>query len=155
MNLSALTQSMTIAGAVLLVCAALVLILIFILSKKAVKPIAESYEKQKQFVTDANELKTPLTLILANPDIAESELGKNEWLDDIRAEGLRLTELVNNSDNSLSLDEYTRYASASTVNGFYYTITAYFNGSDTFNSIQSSSVTHPGLQQCVTKDTSL
>ena len=64
---------------VLLFCAALVLILIFLLSRKAVKPISESYEKQKQFVTDANhELKTPLTLILANLDIAEAELGKNE-----------------------------------------------------------------------------
>ena len=96
MSLSALMQSTTISAAVLLVCAALVLILIFLLSKKAVKPIAESYEKQKQFITDANhELKTPLTLILANLDIAEAELGKNEWLDDIRAEGHRMAELVN------------------------------------------------------------
>ena len=96
MSRSSLMQSMTIAGLVLLGCAALVLMLIFLLSKKAVKPIAESYEKQKQFVTDANhELKTPLTLILANLDIAEAELGKNEWLDDIRAEGHRMTELVN------------------------------------------------------------
>ena len=96
MNRSALMQSMTIAGIVLLVCAALVLILIFLLSKKAVKPIAESYEKQKQFITDANhELKTPLTLILANLDIAEAELGENEWLGDIRSEGHRMTELVN------------------------------------------------------------
>ena len=96
MSRSSLMQSMTIAGLVLLGCAALVLILTFLLSKKAVKPIAESYEKQKQFITDANhELKTPLTLILANLDIAEAELGKNEWLDDIRAEGHRMTELVN------------------------------------------------------------
>ena len=96
MNRSSLMQSMTIAGFVLLGCAALVLILIFLLSKKAVKPIAESYEKQKQFITDANhELKTPLTLILANLDIAEAELGQNEWLDDIRSEGHRMTELVN------------------------------------------------------------
>ena len=96
MNRSAMVQSMAIAGVVLLVCAVLVLALIFLLSKRAVKPIAESYEKQKQFITDANhEMKTPLTLILANLDIAESELGKNEWLDDIRSEGHRMTELVN------------------------------------------------------------
>lgn len=96
MNRSAMMQSMTIAGIVLLGCAALVLVLIFLLSKKTVKPIAESYEKQKQFVTDVNhELKTPLTLIMANVEIAELELGKNEWLDDIRAEGHRMTELVN------------------------------------------------------------
>jgi len=96
MSRSSLMQSMTIAGFVLLGCAALVLLLIILLSKRVVKPIAESYEKQKQFITDANhELKTPLTLILANLDIAEAELGKNEWLDDIRSEGHRMTELVN------------------------------------------------------------
>ena len=96
MNRSAMVQSIAISGMVLLACAVLVLALILLLSKRAVKPIAESYEKQKQFITDANhELKTPLTLILANLDIAESELGKNEWLDDIRSEGHRMTELVN------------------------------------------------------------
>ena len=95
MSRSALMQSTTIAGCVLLGCAALVLFLIFLLSKRAVKPIAESYEKQKQFITDVNhELKTPLTLILANLDIAETEIGQNEWLDDIRAEGQRMAELV-------------------------------------------------------------
>ncbi len=96
MSRSSMMQSMTIAGLVLLGCAALVLLLIILLSGRVVKPIAESYEKQKQFITDANhELKTPLTLILANLDIAETELGKNEWLDDIRSEGHRMTELVN------------------------------------------------------------
>lgn len=105
-NRSALMQSITIAGLVLLGCAALVLVLIFLMSKRAVKPIAESYEKQKQFVTDANhELKTPLTLILANLDIAEAELGKNEWLDDIRSEGHRMTELVNQLVSLSRMDE--------------------------------------------------
>ena len=96
MNRSGFMQSTTISGCVLLGCATLVLVLIFVFSKRAVKPIAESYEKQKQFITDANhELKTPLTLILANVEIAEDELGKNEWLDDIKIEGHRMTELVN------------------------------------------------------------
>ena len=96
MSRSAFTQSIMIAGVVLLVCATLVLLMIILLSKRVVKPIAESYEKQRQFITDANhELKTPLTLILANAEIAQEELGKNEWLDDITAEGQRMTELVN------------------------------------------------------------
>lgn len=73
----------------------LVLLLVVLLSRRAVRPAAESYEKQKQFITDANhELKTPLTLILTNVDIAEAELGKNEWLDDIRTEGEQMSVLV-------------------------------------------------------------
>lgn len=105
-NLATLLQSMTVDGLVLLGCAALVLILIFFLSKKAVRPIAESYERQKQFITDANhELKTPLTLILTNLDIAEAELGKSEWLDDIRSEGRRMTGLVNQLVDLSRMDE--------------------------------------------------
>ena len=116
MSRSSLMQSMTIAGLVLLGCAALVLTLIFLLSKRAVKPIAESYEKQKQFITDANhELKTPLTLILANLDIAEAELGKNEWLDDIRSEGHRMTELVGQLVALSRMDEEGRSLSITEV----------------------------------------
>ena len=96
MNLISLLQSMLIIGVVLFACAFVLLLLIVLFSKTFMKPVAESYEKQKQFITDANhELKTPLTLILTNVDIAEAELGTNEWLDDIRSEGHRMTELVN------------------------------------------------------------
>ena len=50
-----------------------VLVLIVILSRFAVRPAAESYRKQKEFITNANhELKTPLTLILTNVDIGLS-----------------------------------------------------------------------------------
>ena len=85
---------------------AVVLLLIVIFSRRAVKPVAESYEKQKQFVTDANhELKTPLTLILANLDIAEAELGKNEWLDDIRYEGEQMATLVERLVSLSRMDE--------------------------------------------------
>ena len=116
MNLSATLQSMTVVGIVLSVCAALVLLLIILLSKHAVKPIAESYEKQKQFITNANhELKTPITLILTNLDIAESELGKNEWLDDIRSEGHRLSKLVKELVLLSQMDETSQNMSVSEV----------------------------------------
>lgn len=84
----------------------IVLILIVLISRRAVRPVAESYERQKQFVTDANhELKTPLTLILANIDIAESELGKNEWLDDIRSESRHMGTLVEQLVTLARMDE--------------------------------------------------
>ena len=96
MSRASMLQSLTTSALVLLGCAATVLLLVVLLSKRVVKPIAESYDKQRQFITDANhELKTPLTLILANLDIAEAELGNNEWLADIRSEGERMSELVN------------------------------------------------------------
>ncbi len=94
MNRSMSRIQLFTAGTVMLGSLIIILVLILIFSKRAVKPIAESYEKQKQFITDANhELKTPLTLILTNLDIAEAEVGKNEWLEDIRAEGERMSAL--------------------------------------------------------------
>ena len=93
----------------------IILLLIVLISKRAVKPTAESYEKQKQFVTDANhELKTPLTLILSNVDIVESEVGKNEWLDDIRSEGERMSKLIRQLGTLSRMDEDAASLSADT-----------------------------------------
>ncbi len=87
-------------------CSIIIIILIIFISKKAVKPAAESYEKQKQFITNANhELKTPLTLINANLDILEAENGENEWLSDIREESVHLNELVNRMVMLARMDE--------------------------------------------------
>lgn len=96
MNRAMTGRMHTIVLCVLAGSSVIILLLIVLLSKRAVRPAAESYEKQKQFITDANhELKTPLTLILSNLDIVEAELGQNEWLDDIRSEGQRMSTLVN------------------------------------------------------------
>lgn len=102
-----MTQMMLLrVGGVLIGSFLMILILIVILSKRAVKPIAESYEKQKQFVTNAShELKTPLTLILTNVDIAEEEVGKNEWLEDARSEGERMNLLINQLVMLSKIDE--------------------------------------------------
>ena len=73
-----------------------VLVLLLILSRRIVRPMAESYEKQKQFITDAgHELKTPMTIISADVDLAEMECGENQWLTDIRHQTERLTGLTN------------------------------------------------------------
>ena len=73
-----------------------VFILVLILSKKAIEPVVESYEKQKRFITDAgHEIKTPLTIIDADTTILEMEYGENEWLSDINVQTKRLTDLTN------------------------------------------------------------
>ena len=44
-------------------------ILVYYLSRRAIRPVIESVEKQKRFITDAgHELKTPLAIISATPN---------------------------------------------------------------------------------------
>ena len=106
MNRSVASMTLLSAGAVLIGSLIVILILIIIFSRRAVQPVAESYEKQKQFITDANhELKTPLTLILTNLDIIEAETGKSEWLEDIRAESERMNALVHQLVTLTRMDE--------------------------------------------------
>ena len=75
-----------------------VFLLLLLFSGRIVRPIAESYEKQKRFITDAgHELKTPITIIQADADVLESELEdgeENEWITDIRRQTRRLSELT-------------------------------------------------------------
>ena len=67
-------------------------LIIFIFSGRIVRPVAESYKKQKQFITDAgHEIKTPLAIINANVDLLEMESDEeNESLVDIRNQVERL-----------------------------------------------------------------
>ena len=56
-------------------------LLLYILSARIVKPISDSYEKQRQFITNAShDLKTPITIIDADMDILEMDYDDNEWL---------------------------------------------------------------------------
>ena len=73
-----------------------VFLLLLLFSGQIVRPIAESYEKQKRFITDAgHELKTPITIIRADADVLASDLdGENEWIADIRKQTGRLAELT-------------------------------------------------------------
>lgn len=74
----------------------LVFITFLFFSGRIVKPIAESYEKQKRFISDAgHEIKTPLTIINANLDLLEYD-GEKEEISEIRQQTGRLTELTNN-----------------------------------------------------------
>lgn len=74
----------------------LVFIIMMFVSKKLVKPIKDSYESQRRFITDAgHEIKTPVTIINANADLLADDIGENESIHDIRVQIGRLTELTN------------------------------------------------------------
>ena len=73
-----------------------VFILLVLISKKVIAPIQQSYQKQKQFITDAShELKTPLAIIRSNTDVLELENGDSKWTKNIQNQVDRLTSLVN------------------------------------------------------------
>lgn len=89
-----------------IICWLLMLLLVILLSKKAILPIARNMEKQKQFVTNAgHEIKTPLAIILANTDAMELHNGENKWSRNIREQTLRLNGLMQNLLMLAKMDE--------------------------------------------------
>lgn len=69
--------------------------LVVLFSDTALRPIIESYEKQKRFITDAgHEMKTPLTVISANAEIIELENGESQWLTGIKKQVSKLASLT-------------------------------------------------------------
>ena len=81
-----------------LICLLVVGTLVFFASGRVIRPVAESYEKQKRFITDAgHEIKTPLAIITADADVLEMEndgASENEWLTDIKLQVSRLSALT-------------------------------------------------------------
>ena len=77
-------------------CILLVVVLVVLLSRRAIDPVVRSAEKQKQFITDAShELKTPITVISTSLRVLEMETGKQKWIDKAQAQTEKLTALVN------------------------------------------------------------
>lgn len=81
-------------------------VLVSAFSRRAIRPVAESIEKQKQFITDAgHELKTPLTIISANTEVLELLQGKTEWSNSIRNQTARMNGLVKDLLDLARLEE--------------------------------------------------
>ena len=73
-----------------------VFLIITYFAERIIRPIAESYDKQRRFITDAgHEMRTPLTIIKTNAELIEMEIGDNESLLDIKNQANRLTALTN------------------------------------------------------------
>lgn len=94
-------------------------IAIYIIAKKIssviVKPVCETFEKQKQFISDAShELKTPLAVIEANTDVLEEKTGNNKWISYIQNEIESMNKLINEllflakMENKENTKEYER-----------------------------------------------
>ena len=88
------------------------LILIFpvwFFSGYVVKPVRESSEKQKTFITNAgHEIKTSLTIIDANTDVIELTAGETEWTRSIRNQIKRLSKLTEQLVILAKLEEFEK-----------------------------------------------
>ncbi len=90
------------------VCLAGMYLFVRRLSRKAIEPIAESMEKQRQFITDAgHELKTPLAIILSNTEAMELYQGESKWSRNIREQVGRLDGLTKNLLMLSRMEEYS------------------------------------------------
>ncbi|MCB5950895.1 HAMP domain-containing histidine kinase [Enterococcus sp. BWT-B8] len=97
-NLSNLAITFLLVGMGML---AVIFVISIIYANRAIEPISESWEKQKQFIADAShELKTPLTTIMTNCDVLEANedetiKSQKEWLGYIRIGTDRMSKLIN------------------------------------------------------------
>ena len=79
---------------------AVLFILCVILARLATRPVEQAWEHQRRFIADAShELKTPLTVILANSEILEAHddtpaQERARWLHGIQEEAERMKALV-------------------------------------------------------------
>jgi len=102
-----LLRTFILIGSISLI--ALLIISIY-LTNRTIKPIKETFEKQKQFIADAShELKTPLTiiktntsLILSHPD--DSIRNQQKWLNYINSQTDRMSILINEMLSLTKLD---------------------------------------------------
>lgn len=99
MDNTVIQESMTTLFRYTLIFGSVALVALFLLAiylaKRIVKPLEESYQKQKQFISDAgHELKTPVSVVNANAEMLSREIGNNQWLTNIQYENERMGKLV-------------------------------------------------------------
>ncbi len=84
-------------------------IISFFLSKVVIKPTEKAFKQQQQFISDAShELKTPITVILANTSIIQNkkdDKNAGKWVKYIENEAIRMKKLVEDLLFLARLDE--------------------------------------------------
>lgn len=87
----------------------ILLYIVYRLSFVVFKPIKDSMQKQKQFISNAShELKTPLTVISANADVLK-ESGTNRWIDNICNQTERMNLLISDMLELAKMDEGKKF----------------------------------------------
>lgn len=91
-NISTLLRYTILFGSIAIL---LLFLVSFYLAHRIVQPLEESYQRQKQFISDAgHELKTPIAVVSTNLELLEREFGQSKWLDHVKYETGRMADLV-------------------------------------------------------------
>ena len=97
LQLQSAYNMLCITVAIFLICVLIVFVLLFFLSKRAIRPFADNLERQRQFITDAShELKTPLAILSSNIGLLEDTYGNDKWLESAHSQIARLDKLIKN-----------------------------------------------------------
>lgn len=89
-----LTSRLKLSGAALIIIEILILLFARLLTSWIIRPVEEAFSKQKSFIEDAShELKTPLTVIIANAEALDDTAG-SKWSQNIKSEAERMNTLV-------------------------------------------------------------
>lgn len=81
------------------------------------KPAIDSFNKQKDFIADAShELKTPLAVIMASADSLEANPNEKKWLNNIKDETDKMSNLITNLLNLSKLENGITKETYSEVN---------------------------------------
>lgn len=87
------------------------------LTRWLVRPVEETFNKQRQFVFDAShELKTPLAVIIASAEMLEKNPKEKKWLSNIKSEADRMNKLVINLLDLAKTESLPSKLKYSTVN---------------------------------------
>lgn len=87
---TALAQTILIA----LLGECIILFIAYSLTKWIMKPILDSFDRQKEFIADAShELKTPLSVIIASSEMYDQDHDPR-WVNDIKSEAERMSSLT-------------------------------------------------------------
>lgn len=113
-TVSNIRTTIIFSGIILLISLLFIYLIAKKISKTIVKPVEETFEKQKQFISDAShELKTPLAVIEANADVVQDKLGESKWINYIQNEIESMNKLISELlllakiENIDNIKEYT------------------------------------------------
>ena len=90
-----LLTSLRLSVCIFFLLESLILLITKWITSWIIKPVEESFNKQKQFIADAShELKTPLSVIIASSEAYEANPKEEKWLKNIKEEAKRMNILV-------------------------------------------------------------